>query len=98
MKVSLTLNARNDLVAIGRHIAKDNPARALSFVAELEDSALRLGEMPRSFPLIPRYEEHGIRRRSCRGYGILYAVRIDRIVVYHFLGPVQDYDRALRLT
>lgn len=97
MKVSLTPEARSDLVAIGRHIAKDNPARALTFVAELEDSALRLGEMPRAFPLIPRYEQHGIRRRSYRGYGVLYAVRSDRIVVYRFLGPGQDHDRALRL-
>ncbi|WP_336975227.1 type II toxin-antitoxin system RelE/ParE family toxin [Sphingobium aromaticiconvertens] len=97
MKVFLTRDARNDLVAIGRHIAKDNPTRALAFVAELENSALRLGEMPRAFPLVPRYEQHGIRRRSYRGYGILYAVRSDKIVVYRFLGPGQDHDRALRL-
>ncbi len=85
MKVSLTTDARHDLVAIGRHIAKDNPARALTFVRELEVCAQRLGDMPRAFPLVPRYEQHGIRRRSHRGYGILYAVR------------GQDHDRALRL-
>lgn len=97
MKVSLTPEACADLVKIGRHIARDNPARALTFVAELEASVLRLSEMPRAFPLIPRYEQHGIRRRSYRGYGILYAVRSDRIVVYRFLVPGQDHDRALRL-
>ena len=97
MKVSLTRDARNDLVAIGRHIAKDNPPRAVTFVAELEDAAQRLGEMPRAFPLVPRYEHHGIRRRSYHGYGILYTVRSDRIVVYRFLGPGQAHDRALRL-
>ena len=97
MKVSLTRDARNDLVVIGRHIAKDNPPRAVTFVAELEDAAQRLGEMPRAFPLVPRYEHYGIRRRSYHGYGILYAVRSDRIVVYRFLGPGQDHDRALRL-
>lgn len=97
MKVSLTGDARNDLVAIGHHIAKDNPPRAVSFVAELEDVAQRLGEMPRAFPLVPRYEHHGIRRRSYHGYGILYAVRSDRIVVFRVLGPGQDHDRALRL-
>jgi toxin ParE1/3/4 len=97
MKTSLTADARQDLRAIGRYIAGDNPARAVSFVAELEDAVQRLGDTPRAFPLVPRYERHGIRRRSYRGYGILYAVRNDRIVVYRFLGPGQDHDRALRL-
>jgi plasmid stabilization system protein ParE len=80
-----------------RHIAKDSLPRAVSFVAELEDIAQRLGEMPRAFPLVPRYEHHGIRRRSYHGYGILYAVRSGRIVVFRVLGPGQDHDRALRL-
>lgn len=97
MIVSLTPGSRHDLRTIGRHIAKDNPPRAVTFVAELEDAAQRLGEMPRAFPLVPRYEHHGIRRRSYHGYGILYAARSDRIVVYRFLGPGQDHDRALRL-
>ncbi|EQB00440.1 hypothetical protein L288_18355 [Sphingobium quisquiliarum P25] len=97
MKVSLTPGSRHDLRAIGRHIAKDNPARAMTFVTELEDAARRLGEMPRAFPLVPRYEHYGIRRRSYHGYGILYAVRSDRIIIYRFLGPGQDHDRALRL-
>lgn len=95
MIVSLTPGARDDLRSIGRHIAKDNPPRAVTFVAELEDAAQRLAGMPRAFPLVPRYEQHGIRRRSYHGYGILYAVRSDRIVVYRFLGPGQDHDRAL---
>ena len=97
MKVSLTHDARTDLITIGRHIAKDNPARAVTFVAELGHAAQRLNEMPRAFPLVPRYEHHDIRRRSFHGYGILYALRSDRIIVYRFLGPGQDHDRALRL-
>ena len=83
----LTADARNDLLAIARHIAADNPVQAMTFVAELEDCAIRLGEMPRAFPLVPRYEQHGI----------LYAVRSDRIIVYRFLGPGRDHDRAPRL-
>lgn len=98
MKVFLTSDSRTDLRAIARYIAKDNPARAITFAAELEGAAMRLGEMPRAFPLVPRYEHHGIRRRSYHGYGILYAVRDDRIVIYRFLGPGQDHDRALRLS
>lgn len=97
MKVLLTPEARQDLLAITRYIARDNPARSSTFADELEGAARRLGETPRAFPLIPRYEQHGVRRRSYRGYGILYVVRTDRIVVYRFLGPGQDLDRALHL-
>lgn len=97
MRVVLTTGARSDLRKIAFHIAKDNPPRARSFVAELQDVASRLGGMPRAFPLVPRYERHGIRRRSYRGYGILYALESDRVVVYRCLGPGQDHDRALHL-
>lgn len=97
MRVVLTTGAQADLRDIALHIAKDNPLRARSFVADLRDVALRLGAMPRAFPLVPRYERHGIRRRAYRGYGILYAVEDDRLVIYRFLGPGQDHDRALGL-
>lgn len=69
MRVVLTTGARSDLRGIALHIAKDDPSRARSFVAELREVAGRLGDMPRAFPLVPRYERHGIRRRSYRGYG-----------------------------
>ena len=42
--------ARDDLEAIGLYIAEDNPERALTFVAELEDVARQAAERPRSFP------------------------------------------------
>ena len=37
MKLIFTDAAREDLKAIGDHIADDNPLRALSFVEELEE-------------------------------------------------------------
>jgi toxin ParE1/3/4 len=95
VKVLLTRDARNDLRAIALFIARDNPPRALTFVAELEAACHRLAETPRGFPLVPRYEQQCIRRRSWRGYGILYAARSDAIVVLRVLGPGQDHDRIL---
>lgn len=97
MKVLLTRDARNDLRDIALFIARDNPPRALSFVAELEAVAARLIETPRGFPLVPRYEQQGVRRRSWRGYGILYAERSDALVVLRILGPGQNHDRILGL-
>lgn len=97
MKVTLSMQARRDLDGIRRYIEEDNPARAISFVNELRDVARRIGDMPRAFPLVPRYEQHGIRRRSYNGYGILYSVQPDRIFVHRIIGPGQDHDRALGL-
>jgi len=42
--------ARDDLMTIGLFIAADNPARAESFVAELEAKARQLAERPASYP------------------------------------------------
>lgn len=97
MKVVLSSRATADLKEIGRFIALDNPARAASFVTELREVAVRLADLPLGFPLVPRYEAHGIRRRSFRGYGILYSVLPDRVFVHRIIGLGQDHDRALRL-
>lgn len=97
MRVVLTPGALADLDRIAEHIEKDNPERAISFVGELREAARRLADLPRGYPLVPRYERHGIRRRSYRRYGILYRLDSDRILVLRFLGPGQDYDRALQL-
>ena len=35
MKVRLSSEARKDLIAVGDYIARDNPLRASTFVAEL---------------------------------------------------------------
>jgi len=97
MKVALSTRAMRDLEGIRRYIEKDNPARAISFVGELRNIAKRLVDMPRAFPLVPRYERYGIRRRSHKGYGILYSVEPDRIFIHRIIGPGQDHDAALHL-
>jgi toxin ParE1/3/4 len=48
--VELAPAAHADLAAIGLYIAKDNPARALSFVDELEACAMRIGAQPLAHP------------------------------------------------
>lgn len=97
MNVILSTRAQADLELIAAFIAQDNPVRATTFVAELRKAATGLADMPRAFPLIPRYEREGIRRRSWKGYGILYSALPDRVFVHRILGPGQDHDRALRL-
>ncbi|WP_164468480.1 type II toxin-antitoxin system RelE/ParE family toxin [Asticcacaulis sp. AC402] len=80
---------------IGDYIAKDNPRRAISFTRELRDAALALAEYPKAFPLIPRYEAYGHRRKPYRAYLIIYTVEDDRVVIDAILHGSQDYEAIL---
>jgi toxin ParE1/3/4 len=62
LKLVLTAAALNDIEAIGDWIARDNPARAVTFVAELKASCRRILDTPRGYPVVPRHERHGLRR------------------------------------
>ena len=48
---------KHDLEAIGDWIARDNPARATSFVAELSKACKSIGRTPRRFPLVDRVRD-----------------------------------------
>ncbi len=50
MRVEISGPAENDLLQIGRFIARDNPDRALTFAAEIEAACLSLGELPKRYP------------------------------------------------
>ena len=95
MIVVLTDAARADLVAIGRYIKADNPRRAESFVAELELRCHQLGTMPKAFPLVPRHEQTGVRRRAYRDYLIFYREARDRVEVLHILHGARDCETLL---
>jgi toxin ParE1/3/4 len=95
MIVELTAAAEADLEAIGDYIAQDNPVRALSFVQELSRSCIDLADMPEAWPIIPRYERHGVRRRVHGRYLIFYRVAKDRIVVLHVLNGAMDVEAIL---
>jgi toxin ParE1/3/4 len=76
--------AREDLTTIALFIAEDNPARAESFVAELEAKARLLAEWPQSYPTRDDISP-GLRAAVHGRYLLLYRdleheVRIIRIV------------------
>ena len=95
MKVVVTEAAFADLLRIGREIQQDNPARAETFVAELYDRCQRLGMMPRAFPLLPNWEDRGVRRRVHGNYLIFYQVAADAVEVLHILHGAMDYEPVL---
>jgi toxin ParE1/3/4 len=95
MIVVITEAAEADLEAIGDWIAVDDPAWALTFVLELRDRCRALADMPRAYPLVPRYEHLGVRRWSYRDYLIFYRIAGERIEVLHVLQGAQDYEPIL---
>jgi plasmid stabilization system protein ParE len=95
MIVHLTAEAEHDLESIGDHIARDNPARALSFLQDLRSKCLGLADLPERFALVPRYEASGVRRRVHGDYLIFYRVEPEKVVIIHILHGAQNYSTIL---
>jgi len=95
MIVHISAEAERDLENIGDYIARDNPERAISFIWELRDKCLDLAHIPRGFPLVPRYEKQGIRRRGHGNYLIFYRVEVQKVVVIHILHGAMDYEEIV---
>ena len=95
MKVIVTNAALDDLLQIGQAIRTDNPQRAETFVSEIYDRCRRLGAMPRAFPLLPNWEERGIRRRPFGDYLIFYRINKDQVEVLHVLHGARDFEAIL---
>lgn len=95
MKVVISAEAERDLEGIADHIAKHNPAGAVSFLRELRARCLALAELPNRFALVSRYESFGIRRRVHGNYLIFYRVEPQQIAVLHILHGAMDYAAIL---
>jgi plasmid stabilization system protein ParE len=95
VRVVFTSSAEQALEQIADFIAQDSPLRAISFIDELREKALGLARSPRAFPLAPRYEALGVRRRVHGRYLIFYRVEAEAIVILHILHGAQDIDRLL---
>ncbi len=95
MKVVITEAAWSDMLLIGRTIQADNPKRAETFLGELYHRCTTLADMPKAYPVIPRYEKAGIRRRIHGNYLIFYGLAGDRVEVLHILHGAQDYEKIL---
>jgi plasmid stabilization system protein ParE len=93
--VVLTAEAETDLESIAEYIARDSATIALNFVQELREKCLALAQAPRGYPLVPRYEHLGIRRRPFGNYLIFYRIGADAIEVVHILHGARDYERLL---
>lgn len=95
MTVEFSDAAENDLERIADFIARDNPRRVLSFIQELRGKCETLADTPLGFPLVHRYERHGIRQRLHGNYLIFYRVECERVVIAHVLHGAMDYATVL---
>ena len=93
MKIALSAEAEIDLEEIADFIAKENPARAISFARHLREKCDALATFPARFPLIPRREIHGIRKMVVGSYLIFYRIVEDTVIVVHILSGAVDYER-----
>ena len=95
MIVVITAEAEADLERIGDHIAEASPERAITFIQEIRQRCEELADLPKRFPLVPRYENGGIRRRVHGNYLVFYRIGVDTIDVVHVLHGAMDYEPML---
>lgn len=97
MIVVVTDEAAAELEQTADRIAEASPLRAITFVQELREACDGLGDMSERFPLVPRYEHTGIRRRVHGSYLIFYRIGVETIDVIHALHGAMDYEPLLFL-
>jgi plasmid stabilization system protein ParE len=93
--VVLTAEAETDLEDIASCVAGQSPRSALTLIRELREKCESLADAARGYPLVPRYEHKGIRRRPFGNYLIFYRVGLDVIDVIHILHGARDYEPLL---
>lgn len=93
MIIVFSPRADQDLRDIFDFIARDGTVRAQSFVEELSQAAFSLEAFPLAWPLIPRYEAKGFRRKTCKGHLIFFEVVGETVTILRILNGVQEYER-----
>ncbi|KJC61834.1 plasmid stabilization protein [Bradyrhizobium sp. LTSPM299] len=95
MIVVVTAEAAADIEQIASYVAEQSPKNALNLVRELRERCESLVDAPRGYPLVPRYEHLGIRRRPFGNFLIFYRVGADTIEIIHILHGARDYEPLL---
>ena len=95
MIVVISAAAEADLEHIADWIANQSPHRALTFVRELRERCSALADFPRMFPLVPRYEHRGLRRRPYGDYLIFYHVGENAVEIARIIHGARDYEAIL---
>lgn len=87
--------ALQDLIEIGDHFALYNAEAAATLVRSLQGRCDSLADLPRRYPLVPRFEHFGLRRCIQGNYLIFYRVRENAIDIVRILHGASDYESLL---
>ena len=71
------------------------PAAPCPMCANFAPRLKHLANFPEAYPLLPRYEQYGVRRRPHGNYLIFYEIIRDIVFVTHVLHGAQDYEAIL---
>lgn len=91
LKVIFSEKAERDLEEIADWIARDNPERARTFVAELVKAAKSIGRAPRAYPFVDKGRDPHLRRRVHRNYLIFFDIGLEAVEVLHVVHGARDY-------
>lgn len=95
MKVVFSQNAEQDLEGIADWIARDNPERARSFVADLVMACKAIGRAPRGYPLVDRRRDPTLRRRIHGNHLIFFEIGSKEIEILHVIHGARDYAQVV---
>jgi len=84
MQFRFSRRAQNDVAEIAEYIARDNPARALTYVRELRAHCRKLTRFPQAAPIRPAFGE-GVRVSAFGSYLIFYVVNRDLLEIRRVL-------------
>jgi len=89
MRFRFSRRAEADIEEIGDYIARDNPARAITFIAELRARCRGLTDFPEAAPLRPGLGDD-VRMAVHGRHLILYVVRRDLLEIRRVVHGARD--------
>jgi toxin ParE1/3/4 len=94
-RVIFAPDALADLEGIGTYIATDNPARAVSFIADLQEAARHIADAPEAYRARDDIAR-GLRMAVKGRYLILFRVKQDRVEIARVLHGARDLHRIAK--
>ena len=89
IRISFSPRAGVDLEEIGDFIAQDSPLRALSFVQELRQHALKIGAAPKAFRARPELAT-GLRCAVYGNYLLFYTHHQNAVTILRIMHGARD--------
>ena len=94
MRFCFTVMAERDIEEIGDYIARDNPARAVTFIEALTAQCRRLTEQPAAAPLRPELGD-GVRMTLFGAYLVFYSFDADELRVIRVVHGARNWSAGL---